>query len=203
MFFRPSKNKESGKALGAQTCDEEGQSHLEPPRLSRAFLESPGTISPNDRQRRRALCSSDASAPLSSTLEIRADPWWLSGDRCQWPGAGPCVRATADRYRFDKRLTDAEAEKIARLIVRLPELVELEQDRNKAKSRRRSPTLQRPVTLGDLSRDGELLEVECSACRPSRLLYIEPLSLGLPKRLPVPDVANHLVAASVVPRMTS
>ena len=38
----------------------------------------------------------------------------------------------------DQRLTDDEAERIARLIVRLPELVELERDRNKAKSRRRS-----------------------------------------------------------------
>jgi hypothetical protein len=49
--------------------------------------------------------------------------------------------------------------------------------------------------LGDLARDGELLEVECSACRPSRHLYIEPLSLGLPKRIPVPEVANHLVCS--------
>ena len=94
----------------------------------------------------------------------------------------------------DKRLTADEAEKLARLIVRLPELIELERDRNKAQSRRRSlrpPS--RPVTLGDLARDGKLLEVECLACRPFRHLYIEPLSLGLPKRLPVPHVANHLV----------
>ena len=49
--------------------------------------------------------------------------------------------------------------------------------------------------LGDLARDGKLLEVECSACRPSRHLYIEPLSLGLPKRVPVPDVADHLVCS--------
>jgi hypothetical protein len=41
--------------------------------------------------------------------------------------------------------------------------------------------------------DGKLLEVECSACKPSRHLYIEPLSLGLPKRLAVPEVADHLV----------
>ena len=92
-------------------------------------------------------------------------------------------------------MTDDEAEKIARLIARLPELVELERDRSKAKNHRRSPPLHRPVTLGDLARDGKLLEVECSACRPSRQLYIEPLSLGLPKRLPVPDVANHLVCS--------
>ena len=51
------------------------------------------------------------------------------------------------------------------------------------------------VTLGDLAMDGKLLEVECSACKPSRHLYIEPLSLGLPKRLAVPEVANHLVCS--------
>ena len=60
----------------------------------------------------------------------------------------------------------------------------------------------RPVTLGDLARDGKLLEVECSACRPSRHLYIEPLSLGLPKRLPVPDVADHLVCSVCGTRMS-
>ena len=95
----------------------------------------------------------------------------------------------------DQRLTDNEAEKIARLIVSWPELVVMERDRNKAKSRRRSPPAYRPVTLGDLGRDGTLLEVDCSVCKPSRQLYIDPLSLGLPKRLPVPDVANHLVCS--------
>ena len=96
----------------------------------------------------------------------------------------------------DQRLTDDEAEKIARLIVRLPELVELERDRNKAKSRRApQPLRSKPVTIGDLIKSGKLFEVECSACRPSRHLYIEPLSLGLPKRLPVPDVADHLVCS--------
>ena len=49
--------------------------------------------------------------------------------------------------------------------------------------------------LGDLARDGKLLEVECSACRPSRHLYIEPLALGLPQRMPVPEVADHLVCS--------
>src|SRR4051794_34212613 len=96
----------------------------------------------------------------------------------------------------DKRLTDDEAEKLARLIVRLPELLELERERNKAKSRRApQPLSSKPVTIADLIRDGKLLEVECSACKPSRHLYIDPLSLGLPKRLPVPDVANHLVCS--------
>jgi hypothetical protein len=41
----------------------------------------------------------------------------------------------------DKRLTANEAEKLARLIVRLPELIELERDRNKARSRRKAQPL--------------------------------------------------------------
>jgi hypothetical protein len=88
----------------------------------------------------------------------------------------------------DKRLTDDEGEKLARLIVRLPERIELERDRNKAKSSRRPSPPSRAVTVGDLAREGKLIEVECSACKPSGHLYIEPLSLGLPKRLPVPEV---------------
>jgi hypothetical protein len=95
----------------------------------------------------------------------------------------------------NKRLTNNEAEKIARLIVRLPELVEMERERNKPKSRRRPPPPYRPVTLGDLARDAKFIEVECLACKPSRHLYIEPLSLGLPKRLSVPEVADHLVCS--------
>ena len=62
----------------------------------------------------------------------------------------------------DKRLTNNEAEKIARLIARLPELVELEKDRNKARSRRKPQALHfKPVTVGDLIREGKLLEVHC------------------------------------------
>jgi hypothetical protein len=96
----------------------------------------------------------------------------------------------------DKRLTNNEAEKIARLIARLPELVELEKDRNKAKSRRKPQALHfKPVTVGDLIREGKLLEVHCGNCRPARHLYIDADSLGLPKRMPVPEVANHLLCS--------
>jgi hypothetical protein len=59
-----------------------------------------------------------------------------------------------------KRLTDDEAEKLARLIVRAAGAYR-----------------------------------ECLACRPFRHLYIEPLSLGLLKRMPVPEVANYLVCS--------
>ena len=53
-----------------------------------------------DRRRRHSLSSTHAAAPLPSTMAIRADPWRLSCHRCQWPGAGPCVRATAGRRRL-------------------------------------------------------------------------------------------------------
>ena len=66
----------------------------------------------------------------------------------------------------DKRLINDEAEKIARLIARLPELVELEKDRNKARSRRKPQPLHfKPVTVGDLIREGKLLKVHCGNCR--------------------------------------
>src|SRR5262245_57507097 len=59
------------------------------------------------------------------------------------------------------RLTDDEARRITKLIARLPELVELEQDRNKARSRRKPQPLRlKPVTIGDLIREGKLLEVQ-------------------------------------------
>jgi hypothetical protein len=94
----------------------------------------------------------------------------------------------------DKRLTNNEAEKIARLIARLPELVELERDQNRARSRRKPQAVRiKPVTIGNLIKRGKLLEVHCSSCRPARHLYIDASSLDLPKRLPVPEVANHLV----------
>jgi hypothetical protein len=69
----------------------------------------------------------------------------------------------------DKRLTNHEAEIIARLIARLPELVELEKDRNRARSRRKPQLLCiKPMTIGDLIRDGKLLEVSCSSAPAGR-----------------------------------
>ena len=94
------------------------------------------------------------------------------------------------------RLTSDEARRISQLISRLPELVELEQDRNKARSRRNpKPQRFKPVTIGDLIREGKLLEVHCGNCRPERHLYLNPEILRLPKRMPVPEVARHLVCS--------
>jgi hypothetical protein len=96
----------------------------------------------------------------------------------------------------DKRLTDHEVEIIARLLARLPELVELERDRNPARSRRKPQLLRfKPVTIGNLIKSGKLLEVHCGSCRPERHLYTDAASLGLPRRMPVPDVASHLVCS--------
>jgi hypothetical protein len=96
----------------------------------------------------------------------------------------------------DTRLTNDEARRISKLIARLPELVELERDRNKARSRRNPQALRfKPVTIGDLIRDGKLLEVHCGNCRSERHLYVDAGSLDLPKRMSVPEVANHLVCS--------
>ena len=74
--------------------------------------------------------------------------------------------------------------------------MELEQDRNKARSRRKPQPLGfKSVTIGDLIREAKLLEVHCGACRPERHLYIDAGSLGLPKRMLVSEVANHLVCS--------
>ena len=121
----------------------------------------------------------------------------IPGHRCQWhcPSAvyGQPDGAIAVS---ETRLTNDEARRISKLISRLPELVELERDRNKAKSRRKPQPLRfKPVTIGDLIKEGKLLEVHCGNCRPERHLYIDPGSLDLPKRMPVPEVANHLVCS--------
>jgi hypothetical protein len=88
---------------------------------------------------------------------------------------------------FDSRLTNDEAGLISKLTSRLPELVELERDRNKARSRRKPQRLRlKLVTVGDLISEGKLLEVHCRSCRPERHLYFNPEILRLPKRMPVP-----------------
>ena len=96
----------------------------------------------------------------------------------------------------DARLTNDEARRISKLISRLPELVEVERDRNKARSRRKPQAHRfKPVTIGDLIREGKLLEIHCGNCRPGRHLYLNPEILRLPKRMPVPEVAGHLVCS--------
>src|SRR6185312_12907033 len=69
------------------------------------------------------------------------------------------------------RLTYDEARRISMLIARSPELVELERDRNRARSRRKPQPLRfKLVTIGDLIREGKLLEVHCSSLLESILL---------------------------------
>ena len=46
-----------------------------------------------------------------------------------------------------------------------------------------------PVTIGDLRREGKLLEVWCSSCR--RIAYVDPKELPLPDAQPVPKAWRH------------
>ena len=60
----------------------------------------------------------------------------------------------------ETRLTKDEARRISKLIARLPQLVEMEKDGNRARSRRKPLPLRfKPVTIGDLIREGKLLEM--------------------------------------------
>jgi hypothetical protein len=98
----------------------------------------------------------------------------------------------------ESRLTDEEAQRIARLITRLPELVELERERHKAKSRRPLPPPTADQPTGDAGRYGEggkSLLIVCSSCKPARHVYVEAGKLDLPKRMPVPEVKSHLVCS--------
>jgi hypothetical protein len=66
------------------------------------------------------------------------------------------------------RLTNNEARRISMLITRLPELVEFERDRNRARSRRKPQPLRfKPVTIGDLIRLGKLPEFTAAIAGPS------------------------------------
>ncbi len=110
--------------------------------------------------------------------------------------AGSCVRTAADAIAMsDKRLTNNEAERIARLIARLPELVELRRSgQGQEPPQAATPPLQARDGWRPHQR-GKLREVDCGNCRPARHLSIDAGSLDLPKRLPVPEVANHLVCS--------
>src|SRR5262245_22320510 len=67
----------------------------------------------------------------------------------------------------DSRLTHDSARRIAKLISRLPELVEMERDRNRARSRRKPRPLRfKPVTIGDLIKSGKLLESIAARAAP-------------------------------------
>jgi hypothetical protein len=51
-------------------------------------------------------------------------------------------------------------------------------------------TLGRAVTIGNLSRSGELLEIGCIDC--SRIVYVEAQSLRVADSQPVPSLARRL-----------
>jgi hypothetical protein len=76
-----------------------------------------------------------ALAPFSQALDCRTDTQW---NRVLDANGVVLARSDGAIAVSDTRLTNDEARRISKLIARLPELVELEKDRNKAKSRRKS-----------------------------------------------------------------
>src|SRR5262245_43478583 len=63
--------------------------------------------------------------------------------------------------------TNHEAEIIARLLARLPELVKLERDQNQARSWRKPQPLRiKPVTIGDLIKSGKPIHARPDARVP-------------------------------------
>ncbi len=49
------------------------------------------------------------------------------------------------------------------------------------------------LTIGDLKRDGKLLEIGCLGC--GRHIYVDAARAGLPEWLPVPEAAARLVCS--------
>ena len=79
----------------------------------------------------------------------------------------------------DTRLTNDEARRISKLIARLPELVGAGEGPEQGQEPSQAQPIRfKPVTIGDLIREGKLLEVHCGNCRPERHLYLNPRSCG-------------------------
>jgi hypothetical protein len=77
-------------------------------------------------------------------------------------------------------LTNDEARRISTLISHLSELVTGAGPEQGESRRKPQPLRFKPVTIGDLIREGKLLEVHCGNCRPERQLYLNPRSCGCP-----------------------
>jgi hypothetical protein len=100
----------------------------------------------------------------------------------------------------DSRLTNDEARRISKLISRLPEFVELERDRNKAKSRRKpQPLRSKLVTIGDLIRGGKLLELHCKIADRSGISISIPKFCAYRSECPCPRWRAILSAVNAAP----
>jgi hypothetical protein len=95
----------------------------------------------------------------------------------------------------DTRLTNDEARRISKLIPASQSSSGREGSEQGQEPSQATAALLQAGDDRDLIREGKLLEVHCGNCRPERHLYLNPEILRLPKRMPVPEVARHLVCS--------
>ena len=156
-----------------------------------------------------------------TAMELHTIPQRVVNPKAAFPGPA-VIKPTAASVTlpFDVDNTDVEwpsGTTLQAIVTVVPEIAEMVNSRTSrqyprhrdelagfqksAKLNDASPVFAPGVTVGDLARDGKTPRGRMLGLQaiPSSLLYrvyhIEPLSLGLPKRLPVPDVANHLVCS--------
>ena len=92
-----------------------------------------------DRRYRCSLCSPDAAAPIPRAWRFEPIPGgYRVIDANGLPLAHVYGQPPVAVAFSDKRLTDDEARRVSKLISRLPELVEVERDWNKARTASRS-----------------------------------------------------------------
>ena len=81
----------------------------------------------------------------------------------------------------DIRLTNDEKRRVAKLLASLRAGRDEAGPEQAPQRRKPLPLRFKPATIGDLIREGKLLEVHCGACRPERHLDVDAGSLGLPQ----------------------
>jgi hypothetical protein len=106
-----------------------------------------------------------------------------------WATAGCAVKGVLARKWYWPR-------RVMHRRTKVPELVEVERDRDKARSRRKAQPLRfKPVTIGDLLREGNCWRcIAATAGRSGTSISMPAVSICR-SGWPVPEVASHLACS--------